>query len=113
MGQAPVKRYNEYLRDLIVAGRAKPSVIVSHRLPLEKAPEAYEKFDQRIDGYTKILLKPAVKAWGVKLRDNAFHRHRVRFFEETIVRFADLRSPRIDLCCARREVHGRSCGIGV
>jgi hypothetical protein len=24
-GQAPVKKYNEYLRDLIVNGRAKPS----------------------------------------------------------------------------------------
>ncbi|HWC97961.1 MAG TPA: glutathione-independent formaldehyde dehydrogenase, partial [Candidatus Sulfopaludibacter sp.] len=40
-GQAPVKRYNVYLRDLIIAGRAKPSFIVSHRLPLAKAVEAY------------------------------------------------------------------------
>jgi glutathione-independent formaldehyde dehydrogenase len=61
MGQAPVKRYNEYLRDLIVAGLAKPSFLVSHRLPLEAAPEAYEKFDLRADGYTKVLLKPAIK----------------------------------------------------
>jgi glutathione-independent formaldehyde dehydrogenase len=58
MGQAPVKRYNIYLRDLIVAGLAKPSFIVSHHLPLEGGPEAYEKFDKRIDGYTKVLLKP-------------------------------------------------------
>ncbi|HTJ26477.1 MAG TPA: glutathione-independent formaldehyde dehydrogenase [Candidatus Limnocylindria bacterium] len=58
MGQAPVKRYNEYLRDLIVAGIAKPSFLVSHRLPLEAAPDAYHKFDERIEGYTKILLKP-------------------------------------------------------
>lgn len=56
-GQAPVKRYNEYLRDLIVNGRAKPSRIVSHRISIEDAPEAYEKFDQRIDGYTKVLIK--------------------------------------------------------
>jgi glutathione-independent formaldehyde dehydrogenase len=60
MGQAPVKRYNEYLRDLIVAGRAKPSFLVSHRLPLEAAPEAYEKFDLRTGGYTKVLLKPTI-----------------------------------------------------
>ncbi len=58
MGQAPVKRYNEYLRDLIIAGLARPSFIVSHDLPLEAAPEAYEKFDKRADGYTKVLLKP-------------------------------------------------------
>ena len=57
-GQTPVKRYNAYLRDLIVAGRAKPSFIVSHRLTLNEAPEAYAKFDQRTDGYTKVVLKP-------------------------------------------------------
>jgi glutathione-independent formaldehyde dehydrogenase len=56
-GQAPVKRYNEYLRDLIVNGRAKPSKIVSHHIGIEEAPEAYEKFDRRADGYTKILIK--------------------------------------------------------
>ena len=58
MGQAPVKQYNVYLRDLILAGIAKPSMIVSHRLPLEDAPDAYKKFDDRTDGYTKVLLKP-------------------------------------------------------
>ena len=58
-GQAPVKRYNRQLRDLIIAGRARPSFIVSHEEPLEQAPESYEKFDQRVDGYTKVLLHPA------------------------------------------------------
>ncbi|HEX3902526.1 MAG TPA: glutathione-independent formaldehyde dehydrogenase [Polyangia bacterium] len=61
-GQTPVKRYNAYLRDLIVAGRAKPSFIVSHRLSLEEAPAAYVKFDQRTDGYTKVVLKPEANA---------------------------------------------------
>jgi glutathione-independent formaldehyde dehydrogenase len=56
-GQAPVKRYNEYLRDLIVNGIAKPGKIVSHRIQIEEAPDAYEKFDQRIDGYTKVLIR--------------------------------------------------------
>jgi glutathione-independent formaldehyde dehydrogenase len=58
-GQCPVKRYNEVLRDLIVAGRVNPSFIVSHELPLEDAVDAYDKFDKRIDGYTKVLLRPA------------------------------------------------------
>ena len=57
-GQAPVARYNRQLRDLIVAGRAKPSVIVSHRLPLDVAPAAYDKFDRRVEGYTKVVLRP-------------------------------------------------------
>jgi glutathione-independent formaldehyde dehydrogenase len=58
-GQCPVKRYNEKLRDLIIAGRATPSAIVSHELPLTEAPAAYAKFDKRVDGYTKVILHPA------------------------------------------------------
>jgi glutathione-independent formaldehyde dehydrogenase len=57
-GQAPVKRYNRQLRDLIVAGKAKPSFIVSHELTLDQAPDAYKHFDAREDGWTKIVLKP-------------------------------------------------------
>jgi glutathione-independent formaldehyde dehydrogenase len=57
MGQAPVKRYNEYLRDLIIEGRVKPSQIVSHHIRIDKAPDAYEKFDKREDGYTKVLIQ--------------------------------------------------------
>lgn len=56
-GQAPVKKYNEYLRDLIISGRAKPSLIVSHRINIGQAPDAYSKFDQRIDGYTKVVIR--------------------------------------------------------
>lgn len=63
-GQTPVKQYNVYLRDLIIAGRAKPSFIVSHRLPLEAAPDAYRKFDRREDGYTKVILKPDMSEAG-------------------------------------------------
>lgn len=58
MGQANVKKYNRYLRDLIVAGRAVPSQIVSHEISLDEAPDAYDKFDKRVDGYTKVLIKP-------------------------------------------------------
>lgn len=57
-GQCNVKRYNRQLRDLIITGRAKPSFVVSHELPLDQAPLAYEKFDKRIEGYTKVLLHP-------------------------------------------------------
>lgn len=58
-GQAPVMRYNRRLRDLIIQGRATPGWIVSHELSLDEAPMAYEKFDQRVDGWTKVLLHPA------------------------------------------------------
>ncbi|MEN3360570.1 MAG: glutathione-independent formaldehyde dehydrogenase [Mycobacteriales bacterium] len=58
-GQAPVKRYNRQLRDLIIAGRARPAWIVSHELPLDETPGAYDKFDRRVDGWTKVLLHPS------------------------------------------------------
>ena len=58
-GQCPVKRYNRQLRDLIVAGHARPSFLVSHELPLAQAPEGYQHFDNRDEGWTKVLLKPA------------------------------------------------------
>ncbi|KAA5833649.1 glutathione-independent formaldehyde dehydrogenase [Saccharopolyspora hirsuta] len=57
-GQCNVKRYNRQLRDMIIAGRAKPSFVVSHELSLSDAPDAYRKFDQRIEGYTKVVLHP-------------------------------------------------------
>ena len=57
-GQCNVKRYNAYLRDMIIAGKAKPGFVVSHNVPLDDAPDAYAKFDKRIDGYTKVILKP-------------------------------------------------------
>jgi hypothetical protein len=53
----PVKSYNGYLRDLIVTGRAKPSEIVTRRIHINEAPEAYRKFDEWADGYTKVLIK--------------------------------------------------------
>lgn len=57
-GQAPVKRYNRALRDLIIDGRANPSLLVSHELTLSDAPAGYEHFDKREDGWTKVLLHP-------------------------------------------------------
>ncbi|EIW79718.1 GroES-like protein [Coniophora puteana RWD-64-598 SS2] len=57
-GICSAKLYNRYLRDLIIAGKAKPSFVVSHKLPLKDAASAYDKFSRRVEGYTKVLLKP-------------------------------------------------------
>jgi glutathione-independent formaldehyde dehydrogenase len=57
-GQANVKHYNRNLAKLIHAGKAKPSQIISHELALDEAPQAYEKFDKRAEGWTKVVLKP-------------------------------------------------------
>jgi len=57
-GQCDVKRYNRRLRELIRVGSATPSFIVSHELALDEAPEAYEHFDARDNGWTKVILHP-------------------------------------------------------
>src|SRR5580698_8141258 len=62
-GQCNVKAYNRRLRDLIHQDRANPSMIISHELSLDEAPEAYEHFDKRDKGWTKVVLHPnAAKA---------------------------------------------------
>lgn len=61
-GQADAKAYNAQLRDLIVAGRATPSFVVSKELPLDEAPDAYERFDRREEGYSKVVLRPGKAA---------------------------------------------------
>ncbi len=57
-GQANVKAYNRELAQLIHVGKANPSIIISHELPLEQAPDAYKHFDNRDSGWTKVILKP-------------------------------------------------------
>ncbi len=57
-GPANVKRYNRFLRDLIITGRAQPSCVMSHQLPLADAPDAYAHFDHRDEGWIKITLQP-------------------------------------------------------
>ena len=58
-GQCPVKKYNRALRDLVAGGKAKPSFVVSHEIPLDEAPTAYENFDKREDGWTKVTMHPS------------------------------------------------------
>ena len=59
-GQTPVLRYGPRLRDLVASGQARPSFVITHRMPLEAAPEAYAKLARREEGYAKVILKPGV-----------------------------------------------------
>jgi glutathione-independent formaldehyde dehydrogenase len=43
-GQAPVKRYNVFLRDMIINGCAKPSFIVTQPLPLSRVAGSVRSF---------------------------------------------------------------------
>ncbi|CAH0247719.1 zinc-dependent alcohol dehydrogenase [Peribacillus simplex] len=58
MGQAPVIHYMPKLFDKIMAGEFDPTEIISHKVPLEKASEAYQIFNDHEDECIKVVLKP-------------------------------------------------------
>jgi threonine dehydrogenase-like Zn-dependent dehydrogenase len=55
-GRCNVQKYMRPLLDLIAAGRLKPESIISHRMKLDQAEEAYRMFAAR--EATKIVLTP-------------------------------------------------------
>ena len=57
-GQAPVQKYIDELINLLAQRKIKLDDIITHRLPLEKAPHAYEIFSEKKDGCVKVVLKP-------------------------------------------------------
>jgi glutathione-independent formaldehyde dehydrogenase len=57
-GRTNDRRYTTLLRDLVVSGRARPGVIVSHHGCLDDAPGLFRAFDERADGVIKAVLRP-------------------------------------------------------
>lgn len=57
-GQTHVQRYTGPLLKKIEGGEIDPSFIITHRLPLEAAPDAYKTFRDKEDGCIKVVLKP-------------------------------------------------------
>jgi alcohol dehydrogenase len=55
-GRCNVQRYMRPLLELIAAGRLQPDLIISHRMKLDQAEEAYRIFNAR--EATKIVLTP-------------------------------------------------------
>jgi threonine dehydrogenase-like Zn-dependent dehydrogenase len=60
-GQTHVQRYLAPLLAKIEAGEIDPSFLITHRIPLEDAPDAYEKFRTKTDGCIKVVLKPGME----------------------------------------------------
>jgi threonine dehydrogenase-like Zn-dependent dehydrogenase len=58
MGQTHVHRYLRPLLNRIQNGEVDPSFIITHRLPLDDAPHAYEIFTHKQDDCIKVVLKP-------------------------------------------------------
>jgi threonine dehydrogenase-like Zn-dependent dehydrogenase len=57
-GQTHVHRYLQPLLERVQKGDIDPSFVISHTLPLEEAPRAYEMFRDKKDHCTKVVLKP-------------------------------------------------------
>lgn len=58
MGQTHVQRYLQPLLSKIEGQEIDPSFIITHRLKLDEAPEAYKTFRDKKDGCIKVVLSP-------------------------------------------------------
>ena len=59
MGQTHVKRWVDELMPLLLDGDPLGTEdLATHRLPLERGPEAYAMFQRKEDGAIKVLLQP-------------------------------------------------------
>lgn len=58
-GQTHMHRYMKPLLQKIEAGEIDPSKVITHKIPLEKAPEMYRTFRDKQDGCIKVVIQPA------------------------------------------------------
>ncbi len=58
-GRCPARGYMERALELVRARRYDLSSVFSHRLALEEGARAYDLFDRRLEGCTKVLLETA------------------------------------------------------
>ena len=58
MGQAPAIHYSQMLYDLVSQGKIDPTEIITHKVPLAEASEAYKTFHDHEDQSIKFILKP-------------------------------------------------------
>ncbi|WP_068470227.1 zinc-dependent alcohol dehydrogenase [Candidatus Protochlamydia phocaeensis] len=58
MSQAPVQRYIDELLQLVKDKKVVLDDIITHTLPLEQAPYAYDIFCEKKDDCLKVVLKP-------------------------------------------------------
>ncbi|MEG4320162.1 MULTISPECIES: zinc-dependent alcohol dehydrogenase [unclassified Microcoleus] len=58
MGQTHVHRYLRPLLDRVQKGEIDPSFVITHRMKLDEAPDAYEIFKHKKDNCIKVVLKP-------------------------------------------------------
>ncbi|HJP00487.1 MAG TPA: alcohol dehydrogenase family protein [Planctomycetota bacterium] len=57
-GRCSARHMMERTLAIVARGEVPLGELVSHRLPLEQGPHAYELFDRRLEGCTKVLFLP-------------------------------------------------------
>lgn len=57
-GQTHMQKYMRPLLQRIENGEIDPSFVITHRVPLSEAPDAYKSFRDKTDGCIKVVLKP-------------------------------------------------------
>ncbi len=57
-GQCHVQRYMKPLLERIERGEIDPTRVITHTLPLQRAPHGYDIFKHKQDGCEKVVLKP-------------------------------------------------------
>lgn len=57
-GQTHMMRYMQPLLERVQKGEIDPSFVISHRVPIDQAPEAYRMFRDKSDQCTKVVLDP-------------------------------------------------------
>jgi alcohol dehydrogenase len=57
-GQAQTHVYIDQCFDMVRSGKVVLDDIITHRLPLTQAPEAYDMFKHKTDDCVKVVLKP-------------------------------------------------------
>lgn len=58
MGQTHVQRYMPMLLEKILKDEIDPSKVVTHRIKLKDAADAYQKFEEKYDGCIKVVMTP-------------------------------------------------------
>jgi glutathione-independent formaldehyde dehydrogenase len=61
MGETPVIQYIYNLRNMIIAGQAKPSFIIGKQYTLDEAPLAYDDLVKKKPGHIKVVLKTGLE----------------------------------------------------
>ncbi len=59
-GQTHMQKYMKPLLEKIENGEIDPSFIITHKMPLDAAPEGYDMFKNKEDSCIKIILKPGM-----------------------------------------------------